>query len=770
MAFSILTRPAAILCLATAVTFAGRSALAAVPESVAVRQQSPDVEQIISQLEAKAAGATGTWTTKSARKDMPAEEWTTGISGNGKNGGSWYWKSEAKSPSLNEGLVLFNNGEDAYVLPYGKDNQLGGLRFQYDTLRSWPVGDYQMGYYLLHMNLLPRQFINGLGAVSLIGTETLEGVQVTHLRADPKLDKSSQHPSNLQRRMTTHDAVFDLYYDPQKRAIIKLTATFPGLIRKDSQVTSWDDFGTSYQWPSKIEGRKVTLPPLIPAALMDVWNLLNYADDASTLRENNSMENIFLMTVGKFTAGNIDLFEASNKQIEATGIFFTPPEALRNVSFYKQALVTQDNVNDLAALIEAHFLAGEVAEGLEEWGKLEAETAAPQAKMRFTQAIAPLAANCLREASFGKQKQEACVILLKQLTERLDDQYFDQVALNLITVWNQLRTIPQTRAAVTSLTPALLPRVIHCRNILAQAALVNCAESHADNAILINPQIDIAFNNPVPKTGLEKSQQDFILLGAVRAHAFARAQRLLNAVQWDAAAATQQKQFVGTWASVVQAANSLQKGTDAVDGAVKAYGACAKWGTESVDRIYAQQVLVDTSAAFVIGVDVQRSKRASLDLIKQNMSLAGADQYWSAVVTKASNDLLLDPSSLTAKISPLIHGVAETFRQSNFESSLWLQLAYDPRIRGQFLGLELEYANKALATATDDKMRTKVILMIGRIYAASREYKNGAQAIVGAREWVTDQTQIRQINEMVNRLNTISMEWDTSRALSGTSP
>lgn len=489
-------------------------ARAEVPASVAVSPQSPDVDQIISQLEAKAQSAIGVWTTHSSREDISSEPWTTALLGSEQNGRHWYWKSLTTAPNSNAGLVVFDDSENVYVLPHGTDNRLGGERFQNTALGMWRSNDYLMSHYLLHMNLLPRQFLGALEPLSLIGSELLDGTRVLHLQASPQTDALNEKKPRGGRPDAT-PVIFDLYYDPNRRAIIQFSTTFTGIMRIELRVTSWNTFGTSLQWPATTEGRKLALPTSMPREIADIWHFLNTTDDPAALPANYPIDKPVLTTVDKFAVGHVELPVDISKTLDDAGVFFTPVDALQRASFYSQALSKHDNANDLAALMEAEFLAGQPDFGLASWKKLGAIVPL-RAMTRFDQLIAPLAAECLRESSMEEHPPASVVSLLKQLTERVDDQHFDQIALNVTAAWKQLRLRAESSAGATSLSGELLPRLIGHQNVFVQAALIEAAQANGDNASLIDPHINMVLTKFVPASGLPDSPQDNILLGAVR--------------------------------------------------------------------------------------------------------------------------------------------------------------------------------------------------------------------------------------------------------------
>lgn len=318
-----------LACLQVVVNATDSLLLAAEPASVAVRQQSPDVEAIIKELETKATLGQGTWLVRSGRQDAPSESFETAI-----NNGRWLWRSLEKSPAKSAGYSLYCDGHDSYVLPDQaprtevQEGQFTdrGVRFQNDILHKGNFQDYRFSGYLIHLHLMPRQLLGSLGGLTVVGKETLDNIEYIHLKADPKDDTLTKTDPAVQIRRSAMP-VFDFYYQPQQKLIKRMVVTTGGSggIRQEFTVQSTETYGTTERWPAQ-----ATIKTVVGSS-----------------NQIHEIEKPYLLAVEKFTSGDATkALDSIAKQVAATPFFAPVIDGLRTPDFYRQSLQVQDNLSD----------------------------------------------------------------------------------------------------------------------------------------------------------------------------------------------------------------------------------------------------------------------------------------------------------------------------------------------------------------------------------------------------------------------------------------
>jgi len=732
-----------------AVVFLAVPAFGAVPASVAVREQLPAVEQIIQQLETKAAGAVGTWTTRSGRSDAPAQAWTTGIDGR-----RWYWRSDAAAPHPAAGMTLFNDGEDVCVLPYGVDLAQGGgggIRFQYDTLRRFQVGDYLLGHYLLHMNLLPRQFIGALGGLSVVGEEELDGVKVVRLKSDPETDvvfKGDMAISHFYGAGKV--SAMDLYYDPARRAIVKVViGGGKGGGELELVVTGWDALGTGETgggWPSKMVGRAV---------------------NASGGKASESGKAV-LTSVEKYQSGKDSALEGVAKRVRDEVFFVTPYEGLRNASFYKKALGVQENASDRVALAQASFILCDVVEGVKQWDLVDAKLRTPRERERLVRALGELSAGMLEQAVEKKDQRQACVALIKRFNDdALSEEQFRKVSGGVMSAWVRLRGIEDTRVAVGAMNGTLLPKLVRLGSVFTIETLMKLADASGEDATLINPVFRQIMDMPVPVGvggGDSGSSQHYLFLASIRQGNFERARSYLADLRWPPpqvpphASSSAQQQIVTLWQKTLPVAESVKGGNErSLEAAIGFY---VEFGNEENAKdgrnsTYGKWLLTEAGKELLLKRMKEGQGGGAENVIVGSAKYGGgtgSEAFWGTIVMAVAGGSVMDPNMLTQRVGPVLKAYGRIFEKPTFESEAWMRLAGSSEIRGKFLGVELSYLNKALVAAPDDAVRVKVILQIGNTYAAVREYEKGAAAVGALADMVTDEKQRSQIDKLTAAL------------------
>ncbi len=701
MAFSILTRPAAILCLATAVTFAGRSALAAVPESVAVRQQSPDVEQIISQLEAKAAGATGTWTTKSARKDMPAEEWTTTISGR-----EWTLKSLATIPSSSHGFSLYCDGEDCFARP-------DGVQFQNDTLTQGRFQDFRIGHYLLLLNLEPRQLIGSLGGLTLLENAMINGVAYEHLQADLSRDPLIKSDTAVKPRTALLPRI-DLYVDLHRQAVFQVSITDRAGSRFETTVTSWDNFGTSSSWPKNVIGH-------------------TYLDGMMPLRE---IEEPNLITIERFDSGPVQDIADMKKAVASRSFFSAPPTNLRSIEFYKKAVErNSSDLNAKVALIQTSFNEDDVPGGLSMWTMLESQLAGPdQEELRHV--VVPHAAYALWTHPKTNEQVAASVEVMQKLLKDLSSEELKAICISLYVGWENLYTDASRHIAIEPVNAQLMALFSSAGEDFVFGRLVQLSQKKQYKETL-NTYFQTLASKPLPASGYSLSPLSYLVAASIQAHELDIASGYLRNIIWDTSTPESSKKIVLGIEAAIDRAKSLNENSFlGLTDILESFNVFMR-GVNANDRISAeavQMMLVEVGSQHVVKV-LDAQGQQSLLLGKQDAAIPGASIYWDHLLKKLLSDFERSPSRLITVVGPLLKEYGRVFDQPQYEATTWMTLA---RSATGYLGIQVEYLNKALVAATDDPTRFSVVQMLGSTYASVHEYAVGAQVVEGAAQQLRD--------------------------------
>jgi hypothetical protein len=697
---------------------------AAVPESLSVRPQPAEVEAIIQALETKAASASGTWQLALGRKDKPAEPWTLGL-----GGGAWYLQSGAKNPAQSAGFSVYSDGEDDFILPDANAAHGGGSRFQIDTLLQgtfFAGREYQLGLLLFHVNAMPRQFLGALGSLTIVGAEDAGGKRLIHLRADPSTDVAfTTDPAFVGPVGMVAGAPrlprLDFYYDAAARAIVKIQATKDARGPFEVHVEGWQSLGGADQWPQSIVGSPLAIPGT-PAGI--------------------AREQPFLVSVVSFKAGAaaVTLKELKAK-VEQQEFFVTPPQALRSVAFYRQALGKNSSLSDVVALAEANFLSGKgTFEALQAWQQAEGRLRAEEAKQRLARTLAPLAAGAINAASNDKSQLVACAQVLARLTELPNDFAFEPMSADLCAAWQRLRKNPETAVATSRMNANLLGRFVSQGNVFVLQDLIKSVNNDPADGALIEPYLARILERPVPKAGLYQSQQEYLLVATVRLGDWNRAKACIARIKWLDTVSPSDKQAIALWSRTIDTVERLGHNDDqAILAAIELSNSFSSPESKSnpTNQFYGPWVLANSAVDF-IQAHVNRRDEAPEDMLRRSAKVEGAKVFWDRVIRQFSVSKLLDPSEVSSEAWPLMQAYAIAFSDPQYETKLWLQLGMNSKLRGRLLAVQIAYLNKALASAPDDAARLDAISMLGTAYVLSREYARGAQAVEQASSLIQD--------------------------------
>ncbi len=702
-----------------------KQSIAAVPESVAVRKQGPEVQAIIDLLGAKAIKAAGTWQTRAGWQGVPDDPWELGLAS-----GQWYVKSLALKPSAFESFQLLGSTDDIFFM-WKNGSSPDPVRFQFDTLESgrFPGGsEYIAGHFLLQINVMPQQFIGALGGLSVVGKQPAEGVELVHLRADPKADKVAASDMAFVGPTGTVPAgrlrpTIDLFYDPARQAIVRVDVSASTAERYRAKVDGWDAFGTASQWPAKITGSQ-------------------FGPSTQSNEETSELpRKTFLLVVEKFTPGPSTMLKQVAKDFEAHLAIPTAPSSMRRPAFYKASLSLKDNPMDRLALAEADFLLAEDVEGgLAAWSQLDRQFPDQKTQRTVRNSLAVAAGRAMASAAKTPNQQLACAELLQRFVQ-FDDSEFQSIAGFVCSTWASLRNEPATRISVQRLTPLILRKAASVGNVMVLEQLIRMAESRREDAELLDPVLRTIVEQSVPLSGLLDSRQDYLIAAAVRAGTLQRAAGYIDALKFQPDAKEQDRQVAALWHQAVEHAQTLRTGDPAgLTGAIGTYASFGKlsFATHRTDRVYGQLVLVQAVEALLNRLAEGNDKTQASDLIRQTSNVGDSQMFWQAVLRQSATDNSLRPQYMFAVMGPAMRAYGEAFKDLAFESQLWVSLAVRPEIRGQQLGLEVQYLNKALAAARDDQARGQIIVSLGSAYANVREYVKGAQAVEGAADIVQD--------------------------------
>jgi hypothetical protein len=643
------------------------------------------------------------------------------------------------------------------VLPYGKDNQQGAVRFQYDTLRKWQTADYLLGHYLLDMNLLPRQFIGALGGLKVVGEEQLDpkepSTKVIHLKADPKEDPLALKDSAINRFWGLVGAgsnrvpLVQLYFDPQKKAIIRIVIQDQenSGFEVELKVTDWKDYGADGIWPSKWEGRQIAV----------------FIKDGLDTRPPLVIHKPVLSVVDKFDTVQHSEIDLIAKQVAQISFFGSPLTELRTSDYYRDILAKTNNLSDRAALAAAYFSERRMADGQVQWAKIASDLHDLQNRRRLdrflgTPAIAPLDDDAQSFAGVSKAERGACSEVIKQLVNSsLTVDEFRPLSYGVAFAWHVLRQVKDTQSEMNAVSGVLVSRIASQGNVFAIETLVQAAESNKEDAETVDPALSAEMSKSMPDAGFDKSQQDYIIIAAIRAKALDRAQRYLTDVHWAADATDEKKLVAVLWSKAISTVKGLEANNDkAVFDAIDLYMSFeTKLPKGASDRAYGMWMLTGAGGDFLSRrINQQTQGISAQELIRGTVKANGADRYWGSLFEQEGKARVTDPQYVVTDLTPMIKIYAEAFKLPKFETDFWLQLGKDRVIAGRALGVEIMYLNKALGAASDDESRTRAIRAIAEAYARVREYAKAGNACQQASELVKDESMKKQILDMAKAL------------------
>ena len=704
----------------------GMPVVSAVEPPSAVQPQSPEVEAIIKQLEAKAAAMEGTWTITFGRQGHSRDPLETLLQGGAPG---------ASGLPLKPLLQMLANCCTAMAPTCFRCPE--ALRFQMDTVLGGNVYGADGGWLVLLANLQPRLFLQNLGGLAKVGEETIDGVKLVHLQGD--LAKNS--PALAKTKWSSYLPplpVVDVYVDPGKTTIARLELHSKQQPVRQMVVGGWEAIGSSSTWPKSVTGRVIIAGPV-------------GAKDA---------DKPMVLQVQGFASGETKPLEEVQRQITAAPFFATPEPAIRPAAHYRSVLAQHpESLSDRVALTQALLVDSQtdLAEAMAQWKQVETSLADPKVRGPLTQTLAPYGASAVRwmEPRVIRSQAAASIALMGRLQEQLDDPHFATVAPAVQHVWQALHETPETRALVKSMDGPLLERFVRTGGIYVFRTLVKMSNHDKLDAALIEPALDSVLRTALPKTGFAESPLACLVLASITEDDLQRAKRYLSAPVWPEGIPKNERQVPGLLRQSIELAQQLRDGRDAALGpaidAFQAFGQGAA-ANDTHDGFYGRWLLTNSAERLLQARMADGKAPQPVDLMTATVARAGAAEYWKQIIDSLVGQNLQKPQFLVGKIGPLVSGYGQTFKATKFAFSIWEAAGSDRTLRKEYIALSLDYYGRALAAATDDASRVKVILGIGQDYMALRQFDRATQAIEGSRQLVHDAEQLKKLTDAVTRI------------------
>ena len=708
---SLVLTVAGVLFFATATSAEG-----AVPPALRQRTQEPAVETVIKALEDKAAAAgDGTWASDGGWQDVPATEWVTGIQGN-----QWYWR--APQGSRYESDTVFSDGELFYELPrrqwFGLDVAERGQRLE-----------YRQGYYLLHVNLRPRQFLGAAAGLTALGEKQLDGVAYLHLQAHPQRDQSAAADPYLQRGQSR--VVLDLYYDSARKAVARSVTTDVNA-RYECVVTAWENFGKAGQWPKRIESRQ----------------FLNDAPSGAQPR-------VHLITIDSFAAGADPQVAAVAQSVAVVPFFGSDARHLRQPTTYSALVAAQPENRTLkVALAEATLRAGDPGGGLSQWDALTQDLPENE-RQRLTTVLAPSAAWSLQRG-YKTQPDASTAIIVRLAGLPAEPQGPELPFEPVWRAWKSLRRLSSVAEQIAAVEPTLLQRMARFGNPAVLVGLMRMAAANADDAAKINPVLDQVAAAQLPPEGYGQSQLAVLVSAAIEAKQWDRAERYLAAVAWHPDTPAEAKAPVAVLRTLLgERARAETGAVESLPVLIESYRQASAAGFPS-DR-YARGTVQEVSASFGAGI-----ARAAEDVGAVVGVTAGnmhAPAFWDGVISHLL-DTRVRGGAATAKLVATAEQLGQAIEQrlgvAGKGAQVLLRIGASDSLTGastQSSSVRIEYFNRAFAAAPDDSLRLQSLRAIAKTYGEDGEFDQAVQAVEGLAAALTSADAKAAAAALVTELN-----------------
>lgn len=688
--------------------------LADVPTSVAVRPQSPDVERVISQLELKAAAGEGTWTTRAGRQDVPAEPWKVSLLKR-----EWTLKSDANAPSGSAGYCLYCDGVNSFELP-------DAVRFQNDMLTRGKFQDFRLGHYLMLLNLEPRQLIGCLGNLKLMERTVIGGVQCVHLRAELAKDPLLDADSSIKLRLAPLPTL-DIYVDPQRQSVTRVLISDPSGYCFESTATTWDSFGTSATWPKNILGKTLYAP--------------NTTRDAAKP---------YLLTVEKFSPGPAKDLNDVKSRIASESFFSAPLDYLRSVEFYQRELAKDPtNLSSRVALIQAAFNDADVKTGLEGWSSVEDQLTAQSDRERLRKILVPHAGYGLLLSSKDKTQVPDCVALMRKVLKEVPVSELSQIEVSMFAAWETLYSAPENRPSLHPVNAPLMDFFTTQSNQYVFERMIALG-NRKDSQAFIAPYLQGVVAHPMPATGYAGSSLSYLVAATLECQDYKGARDYLQHIVWDPTTPDDKKSEIPQLTSAIDHLVGLKDQPSAIGPMVESFDAFngSLANQDKITSSEVRKVLVNATARTIAEL-ANKNDNEVQKIFTKTASLHGADVFWRNVLTGLVSIYAPTPNRLIAHVGPLAGLYGAQFGKADYASQFWRAMA---RSRRGFLGIQVDYLNKALVFAPDDPTRFAVIRQLSSTYGQSREYTLGAQAVEGASHQLQDPSLIKKAQQISDSL------------------
>jgi hypothetical protein len=672
---------------------------AAVPASVAIRQQTPEIEQIIQDLETKAHNSTGTWNTRSGRQDAPGESFSFVI-----DGSRWGWQSNMAPPSPSSTFSMYCDGEYCY--------RMSDLRrFQQDTLERGNFQNFRLGQEILLANLAPRQFLCAIGKLSVVGKKKVGDVECTHLQWSPAQDEVLALDGDVATRYEPLPTI-DVVYDPSHVGIVQMGILDKGGgERVEMTVLNWDRFGTGSNWPKALAGR-------------------------TFVGDSNSKEigKPFVTTVETFQRQEIRLLGDLQKRAESVRFFPSTAPDFRSQSFYQKALQAKGSLSDRVALAQASFIKADARVGLEQWKIAEGQLISANDRSRLSTSLIALAGYCLAESPKDPDQRDSSIELMSKILKTGSPADIHKVGVSVLMAWRSLYEFENTRSLIAAQTDNILGTLIRNSSRPLFSQMRTLAQKPAFQAV-INPYLQAAAALPVTRDGYSTSPVAHLVSATLDARDVAAARAYLQNINWDPTTDDESKVMVAAIVKGIDQSVAIKGHQRQVFSA--AISSCTNFSEGPYQRdtetAHALLGLILETSSKEMGAILTENPDGGRALFVTSAGVKGAKEFWGSVLEGVLVDPTRKPHSVIELAGPALKAYGEIFKQPNYEAGQWKKLAAAQR---GYPGIQLEFLNKALIASPDDNVRYGVILDIVRVYVSTREFAKAIAALEGASQFL----------------------------------
>lgn len=704
----------------------GSTAFATVPPSLAPRTHEASVEGVIQTLQAKAeAAADGVWASSSERQDLPGVPWLTGLSGS-----QWYWRTTVQDRGYRN-YTLFSDGQWFYDLPHRR-------RFAIDGLESGPKDYYGYSYYLLHLNLRPRQLLEAAGGLKHLGDRVIEGVTYAHLQADPERDQAFEsdpylNPKQARRRI-------DYYYDPAHQAIAGVEIHDRRGGRQSAWVRQWDRFGTAHDWPKKIAGH---------------------------LTPRKGQQGLpYLIQVDSFTAGEDPQMAVVKQAMQSQPFFAADTHLLRAVSVHAAAVAAEPgDLSARVALAQASFGADRPAQAVEQWLAVEGRLGEEPDRQFLNQVLLRVGAASVKQGSLEEEQRAASVeIILRAVDFVPPEDSRDRIPLTgILQAWQVLRQYPQYAPRLEAAEGKLIERLVASKGpnlaeeLWRMARKEPAIQQKLDEALsrgLADPRSGEAYGNTIVAPHVA---------AAVEWEQWERAGQLLSNLRWP----PETPESARAMATVLQ--RLLEIRPQALAGAEQASAALAECYSQAFGeglredrhvRELCRRLAVRWGAAATAARQADPQAASAQQQVTASADQPRAMEYWRAVIDQLLEVRSLEPDQIDARFAAAAELAAACQGQMNLtdlRGRTHLRIGRLQALKRRVYPPAIPAASfqQALTAADSDALRLETINAWVGLWMSLREYPAAAQAVREAQPLMQSEAARQSVQSLATLLEAL---------------